>query len=140
MIHLKYLGFKGKLLGKVFSFNHLTESKRIDRSLISNLRRLQTLVVDNLNRAVKFELPAKVSRLQELKHLIGYFSYRPESIVNLTKLQTLRTVNIRSWERTNTEKLVNLRELWVAGYMHSKVFSFNSKVFSFNSKVNNAIP
>ncbi|KAK2654252.1 hypothetical protein Ddye_014108 [Dipteronia dyeriana] len=104
MTHLKYLGLKDKHFG------------------IFNLRRLQTLVVDNPH----FKLPAEISRLQELRHLIGNFSYGLESIVNLTKLQTLRTVMIQSWARINTEKLLNLRELRVNGYMDLIVFFLDS--------------
>ncbi|KAK2654255.1 hypothetical protein Ddye_014111 [Dipteronia dyeriana] len=117
LTHLKYLGFKDEHNGRL---------------LISNLqsRRLRTLT---LVEDTCIRLPAEVSRLQELRHLIGYFGNGLESIGNLTKLQTLRKVTVSSWARINTRKLVNLRELWVEleGNVDEK-----GKGFSFNSMAN----
>ncbi|TXG47046.1 hypothetical protein EZV62_026340 [Acer yangbiense] len=110
LIHLKYLGW---------------DESRIAASLILNLHRLQTLVI--YGGAVA-RLPTEISRLQELRHLIGgfYGDWRL-SIDNLTKLQTLREVCLPMWAQIKTEKLVNLRELWLSGFLHEQaVFCFDS--------------
>ncbi|KAK0579578.1 hypothetical protein LWI29_028203 [Acer saccharum] len=111
LIHLKYLGWYKRL---------------IDSSLIYNLQRLQTLVIYDTVR--KARLPTEISRLQELRHLIGGFigDWRLW-IDNLTKLQTLRHVGLSIWAQIKTEKLVNLRELWVVGsFSKQEVFCFDS--------------
>ncbi|KAK4859022.1 hypothetical protein QYF36_025413 [Acer negundo] len=110
LIHLKYLGWR---------------KTDIDASLFYNLQRLQTLVIYDTVEETK--LPTEISRLQELRHLIGHFrgDWRMW-IDNLTKLQTLREVSISIWAQIKTEKLVNLRELWLEDYLHEKVFCFDS--------------
>ncbi|KAK0580118.1 hypothetical protein LWI29_036631 [Acer saccharum] len=109
LIHLKYLGWY---------------TTRIDASLIYNLQRLQTLVIYDRTEAW---LPTEISRLQELRHLIGgFFGDWRLWIDNLTKLQTLRHVSLSIWAQIKTEKLVNLRELSVVGSLDEKVFCFDS--------------
>ncbi|KAL5766864.1 hypothetical protein ACOSP7_017481 [Xanthoceras sorbifolium] len=109
-IHLKYL--------------ELNETN-LDNSLIFNLRRLQTLVAYSSSSV---SLPFDISRLQELRHLIGRFEVGfGWSISNLTKLQTLRYVSFKIWAQIKTENLVNLRELWVQYTSGEKVvFCFDS--------------
>ncbi|KAI9198653.1 hypothetical protein LWI28_019730 [Acer negundo] len=111
LIHLKYLGLR-------------SYKPSIDASLIFNLQRLQTLVIYGHVDAM---LPTEISRLQELRHLYGNFDGDWRLwIDNLTKLQTLRRLSIRMWAQIKTEKLVNLRELWLKGILHEKVFCFDS--------------
>ncbi|KAL5765192.1 hypothetical protein ACOSQ2_017786 [Xanthoceras sorbifolium] len=109
LIHLKYLG-------------GVTD---LDTSLIFNLRRLQTLVLDG-NLLVN--LSSEIGRLQELKHLIGRFvSGHGSSISNLTKLQTLKYITVHSWVQIKTEKLINLRELRIVTVaMYEEDFYFDS--------------
>ncbi|KAL5832266.1 hypothetical protein ACOSQ4_017620 [Xanthoceras sorbifolium] len=109
-IHLKYLGLRRESLNFLSSF-------------IFNLRRLQTLVVYHYKWV---ELPDEISLFQELRHLIGDFMYGPLSIGNLTNLQTLKFIGNGYWMKIKTEKLVNLRELWLHGSMKEEVFSFDS--------------
>ncbi|KAL5833951.1 hypothetical protein ACOSQ3_017625 [Xanthoceras sorbifolium] len=113
LIHLKYLRLEGT---------------RFDLSSwsIFNLQRLQTLDLCKMKYYVK--LPAEISKLQELRHLIGKFSYGSLPIDSLTKLQTLRYVHNENWIEIKTEKLINLRELWLHGYMKEHVFTFDSIV------------
>ncbi|TXG47074.1 hypothetical protein EZV62_026368 [Acer yangbiense] len=110
LIHLKYLGWY---------------TTRIDASLIYNLQRLQTLVI--YGGAVA-KLSTEISRLQELRHLIGVFYGNWRLLIdNLTKLQTLRHVSLSIWAQIKTEKLVNLRGLWLVGsYSKQEVFCFDS--------------
>ncbi|KAI9197667.1 hypothetical protein LWI28_002370 [Acer negundo] len=111
LIHLKYLGWY-KIL--------------IDASSIYNLQRLQTLVIYNNDRDAT-KLPTEISRLPELRHLIGKFKGDWRLwIDNLTKLQTLRQVSLSIWAQIKTEKLVNLRELWLKGILFVRVFCFDS--------------
>ncbi|TXG65566.1 hypothetical protein EZV62_006841 [Acer yangbiense] len=64
------------------------------------------------------ELSNEISKLQELRHLFGRFDGNLE-IESLTKLQSLKSLN--------TEKLGNLRELWIFGRMETtNVFCFDS--------------
>ncbi|KAL5766867.1 hypothetical protein ACOSP7_017484 [Xanthoceras sorbifolium] len=115
LIHLKYLELNGTIL---------------NNSLIFNLRRLQTLVVhDSFYFNLPVSLPSEISRLQELRHLIGRFEFGfGSSISNLTKLQTLRYVSFKIWAQIKTKKLINLRELWVQDASDEKVV--NSKEVS----------
>ncbi|TXG47075.1 hypothetical protein EZV62_026369 [Acer yangbiense] len=108
LIHLKYLGWY---------------TTRIDASLIYNLQRLQTLVIYGVAK-----LSTEISRLQELRHLIGVFYGNWRLLIdNLTKLQTLRHVSLSIWAQIKTEKLVNLRGLWLVGsYSKQEVFCFDS--------------
>ncbi|KAL5765173.1 hypothetical protein ACOSQ2_017767 [Xanthoceras sorbifolium] len=110
LIHLKYLGLRKESLSVLSSF-------------IFNLRRLQTLVIYHYKRV---ELPDEIGMFQELRHLIGDFTSGPLSISNLTNLQTLKFIKIGYWMKIKTEKLVNLRELWLHGSMEEEVFSFDS--------------
>ncbi|KAK0600435.1 hypothetical protein LWI29_014991 [Acer saccharum] len=111
LIHLKYLGLRE------------SQVQCVPRS-ITNLRRLQTL--DLYNSCTNTELPYEISKLQELRHLFGYFGGNLE-IDSLTKLQSLKYVYSQSWISFNTEKLGNLRELWIFGRMEkTNVFCFDS--------------
>ncbi|KAK0578087.1 hypothetical protein LWI29_004936 [Acer saccharum] len=111
LIHLKYLGWY---------------KTHIDASLIYNLQRLQTLVI--YDPGLDAKLSTEISRLQELRHLIGDFKGDWRLwIDNLTKLQTLRHVSLRIWAQIKTDKLVNLRELWLVGISSEPVaFCFDS--------------
>ncbi|KAJ4724305.1 Disease resistance protein [Melia azedarach] len=111
LIHMKYLGFKNSYISKLPPF-------------IVKLQRLETLdISDGL-----LQLPTEISELQELRHLIGNFT-GTLPIENLTNLQTLKFVELESWNKLNTDKLVNLRELHIeennemAG---KKLFTFDS--------------
>ncbi|KAL5855020.1 hypothetical protein ACOSQ3_004853 [Xanthoceras sorbifolium] len=96
LIHLKYLGLSMTL-------------KHLDCSIIFNSRRLQTLVVYD---TVYVNLPFEISRLQELRHLIGRFKVGlGSSIANLKNLQTLKYISMQSWVQIKAKKLVNLQEL-----------------------------
>ncbi|XP_031249444.1 putative disease resistance RPP13-like protein 2, partial [Pistacia vera] len=53
-----------------------------------------------------------ISKLQELRHLIGFFS-ESLPIANLKKLLTLKYVCLSSWEKLNPERLVDLQELQI---------------------------
>ncbi|KAK4833175.1 hypothetical protein QYF36_004998 [Acer negundo] len=107
LIHVKYLGLRDT-------------SFRLSSSSIFNLRRLQTL--DVYGSDWRIELPAEIRKLQELRHLIGMFTNAP--IDSLENLQTLRYVQLSYWDKINTEKLVNLRELRFFGSVDE--FSFKS--------------
>ncbi|KAK0579149.1 hypothetical protein LWI29_021805 [Acer saccharum] len=111
LIHLKYLGWY---------------KTRIDASLIYNLQRLQTLFIYDTFEVAK--LPTEISRLQELRHLIGGFYGNWRLLIdNLTKLQTLRQVSPSIWAQIKTENLVNLRELFIAGILRERAeFCFDS--------------
>ncbi|KAL5833743.1 hypothetical protein ACOSQ3_017417 [Xanthoceras sorbifolium] len=111
LIHLKYLGLRGTQL-------------ILSSSLISNLRRLQTLDVYSAGWHV--QLPVEIHMLKELRHLIGNFRAEPLPIDDLIKLQTLRYVENEIWMKIRNEKLINLRELWLHGYLEEQVFSFDS--------------
>ncbi|TXG65570.1 hypothetical protein EZV62_006845 [Acer yangbiense] len=111
LIHLKYLGLRG------------SKVKYLPRSIL-NLRRLQTL--DLFNSDMEIELPNEISKLQELSHLSGWFFGNLE-IDSLIKLQSLKYVLIQSWISINTEKLGNLRELWIYGSVQTtSEFCFDS--------------
>ncbi|TXG65556.1 hypothetical protein EZV62_006831 [Acer yangbiense] len=97
LIHLKYLGLRESYVACLpYS--------------ILNLRRLQTL--DLFSSYFNVELPIEISKLQELRHLFGIFVGHLQ-IDCLTKLQSLKYVLNKTWISINTEKLVNLRELWI---------------------------
>ncbi|KAJ4724320.1 Disease resistance protein [Melia azedarach] len=111
LIHLKYLGLRNSHINKV-------------PASILNLRRLQTL--DLFTPGGSFELPSKVSKLNELRHLIGSFSGKLH-IDSLTNLQTLKYVPLESWYKINTSKLVNLRKLHIEYKDRARqVFTFHS--------------
>ncbi|KAL5850788.1 hypothetical protein ACOSQ3_008838 [Xanthoceras sorbifolium] len=112
LIHLKYLGLRKSGVREL-------------PSSILNLRRLETL--DLFSRGKEVELPNKVYKLQELKHLFGLFSGHLQ-IGSLTKLQSLKFVNNESWSKINPEKFVNLRELAIYSKLSAEV-----KVFRFDS-------
>ncbi|KAK0601406.1 hypothetical protein LWI29_023965 [Acer saccharum] len=123
LVCLKHLGFRKS------GFSKLPSS-------ILNLRRLQTLDVFSrvtdlftIGRATEIELPEKVYKLQELRHLVGLFT-GPLKIDSLTKLQSLKLVNSKSWSKINPEKLVNLRELSIYSTLctEANVFCFDSVV------------
>ncbi|KAL5853722.1 hypothetical protein ACOSQ3_008840 [Xanthoceras sorbifolium] len=112
LIHLKYLYLRESYISKL-------------PPSILNLRGLETL--DVLSEEVEVELPRGFFKLQELKHLFGFFS-GPIQISGLRKLHSLRYVSNESWIKINTEKLVNLRELWIYGQLSKelKAFRFDS--------------
>ncbi|KAK2640547.1 hypothetical protein Ddye_028342 [Dipteronia dyeriana] len=97
LIHLKYLGLRETYV------NHLPWST-------INLQRLQTL--DLFSSSMEVELSNEISKLQELRHLFGKFKGNLE-IGSLTKLQSLKYARNEIWISINTEKLMNLRELWI---------------------------
>ncbi|KAL5832276.1 hypothetical protein ACOSQ4_017630 [Xanthoceras sorbifolium] len=112
LIHLRYLGLRGK------KNIYLTSS-------IFNLQRLQTLFIQYFEQSGR--LSDEICKLQELRHLIGFFNLNlPFPIDNLTKLQTLKVVRNENWHEIKTEKLVNLRELCIDGKFHEEVFPFDS--------------
>ncbi|KAL5822445.1 hypothetical protein ACOSQ4_020345 [Xanthoceras sorbifolium] len=111
LIHLKYLGLKD-------SFIFLLPS------IVFNLPRLQTLEVPR--SVFPVDLPAEISKSQELRHLIGNFNCVPRSIQCLTNLQTLRSITNKAWTEIKTRELVNLRELWLGGPLIGQTFSFDS--------------
>ncbi|KAK2640487.1 hypothetical protein Ddye_028282 [Dipteronia dyeriana] len=110
LIHLKYLGLRESYV------------KRLPRPII-NLRRLQTL--DLFNSDTYVELPDEISKLKELRHLFGKFHGNWE-IDSLTKLQSLKYVSSTRWISIDTEKLGNLRELWIYGFFGSLEFRLDS--------------
>ncbi|KAK0601021.1 hypothetical protein LWI29_020639 [Acer saccharum] len=111
LIHLKYLGLRESLV------NDLPQS-------ILNLRTLQTLDVFSPDSVV--QLPCEISKLQELRHLFGYFGGHLK-IESLTKLHSLKYVFSKCWISINTEELGNLRELWIHGPVGTtKEFCFDS--------------
>ncbi|TXG65564.1 hypothetical protein EZV62_006839 [Acer yangbiense] len=123
LICLKHLGFRKSGVSKL-------------PSSILKLRRLQTLDVFSrvtdlftVGRATEVELPEKVYKLHELRHLVGLFT-GPLKIDSLTKLQSLKFVNSKSWSKINPEKLVNLRELSIYSRLctEANVFCFDSVV------------
>ncbi|KAJ4724313.1 Disease resistance protein [Melia azedarach] len=111
LIHLRYLGLT------IFSPAILPPS-------IVKLQRLETLeIFDGF-----LELPTEISQLQELRHLIGHFT-GTLPIENLTNLQTLKYVELESWSKLNTDRLVNLRELHIEEYnemVGNEFFTFDS--------------
>ncbi|KAL5832279.1 hypothetical protein ACOSQ4_017633 [Xanthoceras sorbifolium] len=109
LVHLKYLGLRDTY------FNPSSSS-------VLNLGRLQTLDLFGLDWPV--ELPAEICKLQEVRHLIGRFVNKSLHIDSLTKLQTLKYVQHMYWTKIKTEKLVNLRELWIVD--SESEFSFES--------------
>ncbi|KAK4850846.1 hypothetical protein QYF36_010259 [Acer negundo] len=111
LIHLKYLGLRESLV------DYLPRS-------ILNLRTLQTLDVLSPDSGVV--LPYEISKLQELRHLFGYFRGHL-GIDSLTELQSIKYVLRKSWISINTEKLGNLRELWIFGTLETtNEFCFDS--------------
>ncbi|XP_044476557.1 disease resistance protein RPP13-like [Mangifera indica] len=112
LIHLKYLGIRNSCI------TCLPPS-------ISHLQSLQTLDFYSFNSSIN--LPTELSKLQDLRHLIGEFE-GPLQIENLTNLQTLKFVSYQSWAKVNTGKLINLRELHIDSYsVKDEVkFSFDS--------------
>ncbi|KAL5834017.1 hypothetical protein ACOSQ3_017691 [Xanthoceras sorbifolium] len=120
----------GKEVGKLVHLKYLELATNPDHLSIFNLRRLQTLIVHG-NFGYFIHLPSKISRLQELRHLIGSFEFGfGWSISNLTKVQTLRYVSFKIWAQIKTKKLINLRELWVQDASNEEV------VFCFDSMAN----
>ncbi|XP_031284279.1 putative disease resistance RPP13-like protein 3 [Pistacia vera] len=97
LIHLIYLGLQDEAIITL-------------PSSIGNLRRLQTLHMEGAHTYVP--LPTEISKLQELRHLIGFFS-GSLPIANLKKLLTLKYVYQSSWEELNPESLVDLQELQI---------------------------
>ncbi|KAJ4724317.1 Disease resistance protein [Melia azedarach] len=111
--HLKYLGL-------------MNAQVNVLPSSIVNLQRLETLDLSSTFKTY-LELPTEISRLQELRHLIGKFKGSLE-IENLINLQTLKVVEVESWNKINPDKLVNLRELHIEENegMQGAVFAFDS--------------
>ncbi|XP_031259397.1 disease resistance protein RPP13-like [Pistacia vera] len=100
LIHLKYLQ-----LGLTFNPDV--------PQLILNLVSLQTLNL--LDNDLYPRLPTEICKLQELRHLIGNFiGYF--WIDKLKNLQTLKSIPVETWIKTNPEQLVNLTELHISGY------------------------
>ncbi|TXG65575.1 hypothetical protein EZV62_006850 [Acer yangbiense] len=112
LIHLKYLGLRESLVS------------RLPQSIL-NLRTLQTL--DVLSPDTVVQLPWEISKLQELRHLFGYFDGHLK-IESLTKLQSLKYVISECWISINTEKLGNLRELWIFGPLDEFCFDSITKL------------
>ncbi|XP_031263002.1 disease resistance protein RPP13-like [Pistacia vera] len=115
LIHLKYLGLRNTAI------HHLPPS-------IVNLIRLQTLDLrmSTTPENRHTQLPTEICKLKELRHLTGTFSGHLQ-VDNLTKLQTLKSVEGDLWTRINPEKLVNLRELSISNfYAEQRVFTFDS--------------
>ncbi|XP_031277377.1 disease resistance protein RPP13-like [Pistacia vera] len=112
LVHLKYLTVR------------ITNLRNLPPS-IGNLRRLQTL--DLFTYICLLKLPIGIGKLQELRHLIGYFE-GPLPIDNLTNLQTLKFVSYETWSRVHhPEKLVNLRELHIHHlYTEQEAFTLDS--------------
>ncbi|XP_031256139.1 disease resistance protein RPP13-like [Pistacia vera] len=111
LIHLKYLGFRDAV--------HIPES-------ILNLSNLETLdLPEDLLGSGAF-LPTEIWKLQSLRHLIGDLK-GPLRIDNMTNLLTLKNVKDDIWTKTNSETLVNLREL------HLSVCDERAKKFTFDS-------
>ncbi|XP_031259585.1 putative disease resistance RPP13-like protein 3 [Pistacia vera] len=111
LIHFTYLGLRGANL------YNLPPS-------IVNLQRLQTLELNSFDRYVA--LPTEISKLQELRHLTGFFT-GSLPIASLKNLLTLKYVCFVSWARINPKKLVNLRELQIElGGGKEKDFSLDS--------------
>ncbi|XP_044482046.1 disease resistance protein RPP13-like [Mangifera indica] len=81
----------------------------------------------HLNSNSCVDLPTEISKLQDLRHLIGKFEGRLP-IENLTNLLTLKFASYESWAKVNPEKLINLRELHINSYSvkDEKEFSFDS--------------
>ncbi|TXG48597.1 hypothetical protein EZV62_024472 [Acer yangbiense] len=102
----RYFGILYEEIGKLIYLKHLGLRKLGFSQLPSSI--LKTL--DLFSRVAEVELPNKVYKLQELRHLIGLFT-GPLQIDSLTKLQSLKFVNNESWSKINPEKLVNLQEL-----------------------------
>ncbi|KAK2640494.1 hypothetical protein Ddye_028289 [Dipteronia dyeriana] len=111
LIHLKYLGLRESYV------------KHLPRSII-NLQRLQTL--DLFCSSMEIVPPDEISKLKELRHLFGKFYVNLE-IDSLRKLRSLKYVSSELWNSFNTEKLGNLRELWIEGSVKTtKKFRFDS--------------
>ncbi|KAL9419667.1 hypothetical protein AB3S75_037438 [Citrus x aurantiifolia] len=115
LIHLKYLGLRNSNIG-------------ILPSSIVKLQRLQTLDFSG-DVGCPVELPIEINMMKELRHLIGNFK-GTLPIENLTNLQTLKYVQSKSWNKVNTAKLVNLRDLHIEEdedeWEGETVFSFES--------------
>ncbi|KAL5832267.1 hypothetical protein ACOSQ4_017621 [Xanthoceras sorbifolium] len=126
LVHLKYLGLRER-------YFNLSWSPVLN---LSNLWRLQTL--DLLGSDFPARLPAEICKLQEMRHLIGLFINESLHIDNLRNLQTLKYIQHQYWTKIKTEKLVNLRELWIVG--EASEFSFDcmakASEFSFDSMAN----
>ncbi|XP_024046464.1 disease resistance protein RPP13 [Citrus clementina] len=111
LIHLKYLRLRNSPI------DNLPPS-------IEKLQRLQTLDLSDTLCGI----PTEISKLTELRHLIGNFSgYLP--IENLTNLRTLKYVSVESWNRLSPDKLINLREL----HIEDKEWTREKVLFTFNS-------
>lgn len=115
LIHLRYLSLRDSNITK------------FPRS-IRNLQRLQTLDLSGGGMGLEVKLPNEIDEIQELRHLIGNFAGNLP-IENLSNLQTLKSAKFESWEKVNTAKLVNLREL----HVEAEEWTGDNKVFSFQS-------
>ncbi|KAL5834001.1 hypothetical protein ACOSQ3_017675 [Xanthoceras sorbifolium] len=104
----------------------------LSSSSVLNLLRLQTLDLFGLDWLV--ELPVEICKLQEVRHLIGKFKNESLHIDSLTKLQTLKYIQHMYWNEIKTEKLVNLRELWI--YYAEMWIYYAENEFSFDSMAN----
>ncbi|KAK2658658.1 hypothetical protein Ddye_005191 [Dipteronia dyeriana] len=121
----RYSGILNEGIGKLIYLKHLGLRKKGFSQLPSSilyLWRIQTL--DLFSRGAEVELPNKVYKLQELKHLIGLFMAL--QIDSLTTLQSLKVVNNESWSKINPEKLVNLGELLIYSRVCTKAKVFRS--------------
>ncbi|KAK4856933.1 hypothetical protein QYF36_022793 [Acer negundo] len=90
-------------------------------------RNMEEVANDYLGELINKGL-IQIARVELLRHLIGRFVDGIGSIGNSTKLQTLRCVCNQSWTQVKTEKLVNLRKLWLVGNLdehEQEVFSFD---------------
>ncbi|KAK3229661.1 hypothetical protein Dsin_001542 [Dipteronia sinensis] len=126
----RYSGILYEGIGKLIYLKHLGLRKlgcsQLSSSIL-NLWRLQTLHL--FSTGAEVELPNKVYKLKELRHLIGLFT-GPLQIDSLTKLQSLKFVNNESWSKINPNRLVNLWELSIYSRLctEAKVFHFDSVV------------
>ncbi|TMW96006.1 hypothetical protein EJD97_008061 [Solanum chilense] len=78
-------------------------------SSISNLKNLQTLLVDDHGGFSR--LPQKTVDLINLRHLVAPYSEPLKCINKLTSLQVLKGIRCDQWKDVDPVDLVNLREL-----------------------------
>ncbi|XP_031258657.1 disease resistance protein RPP13-like [Pistacia vera] len=111
LIHLKYLGIQ--------------DSVNIPESIL-NLSNLETLHFNKGWASDCYSPPTEIWKLKSLRHLIGDLDW-PLRIDNMTNLQTLKVVRDNTWTKTNSETLVNLRELeLLVCHEREKKFTFDS--------------